>query len=127
MKVLLAEDTAVGRTIATAMLVALGCDVTAVDDGEAALREVLRPGEAGFAAALLDLNLPGLAGLQVARGIAEATSAAPALTRPRLIATSAAEPDWMGRELARGTFQHFLPKPLRPAGLARALGLGGGG
>ena len=127
MKVLLAEDTAVGRAIATAMLVALGCEVTAVETGDAALREATTAGGQGFTAAILDLNLPGLDGLLVAQGIVEAVAIDPCLTRPRLIATSAAEPDWMGRELARGTFQVFLPKPLRPAALARALGIGVGG
>src|SRR5215831_13119849 len=65
----------------TLMLRALGADARAVYDGESALRSVeeFRPD-----LILLDLGLPGLTGLDVARALSETSE----LKRTRLIALS---------------------------------------
>lgn len=117
--VLLAEDTAIGRAIAQAMLEALGYQVTAVQDGPAA---VAAARTTPFECALLDLQLPGLDGLYVARAIRNDCKLAERPT-PRIIAMTATRPDWMDAELAAGTFEAFLEKPLRPGPLRIALGL----
>lgn len=118
---LLAEDTAIGLAIARAMLEALGYQVTAVQDGLAAVEAA---GTAPYECALLDLQLPGLDGLYVARTIRNDCKLAERPT-PRIIAMTASRPDWMDAELAAGTFEAFLEKPLRPGPLRLALGLEG--
>jgi hypothetical protein len=64
--VLLAEDNPVNARVATLVLTRLGCQTTAAASGHAAL-DVLAGGS--FDVALIDLDMPGLGGLDVARRI----------------------------------------------------------
>jgi len=116
---LLAEDTMIGLTIGKAMLEALGYRVTAVEDGPSAIDAASM---ADFDCALLDLQLPGLGGLSVARSI-RLSCQIEERRLPRIVAMTASRPDWIEAELAAGTFQAFLEKPLRPGPLRSAFGL----
>lgn len=69
LRLLLAEDNATNRRLAVRMLETGGHEVTTVDDGTAALA-ALQNG-APFDAALLDVQMPGLDGYEVARSVRE--------------------------------------------------------
>ena len=89
----------------TLMLRALGADARAVYDGESALRSVeeFRPD-----LILLDLGLPGLTGLDVARALSET----PDLHRTRLIALSGWSHDEARQKSLEAGFDDFLVKPV---------------
>lgn len=116
---LLAEDTAIGQAIGKAMLQALGYQVTCVEDGPQA---VLTGESQDFDCALLDLQLPGMNGLDVARHLRQA-HAGRDRPAPHIVLVTACEPEWVAAEIAAGTIQAYLAKPLRPAYLKIALGL----
>ena len=98
----------------TLMLRALGADARAVYDGEAALRSVeeFRPD-----LVLLDLGLPGLSGLDVARALSQL----PDLRRTRLIALSGWSHDEARRKSLEAGFDDFLVKPVAIETLQRLL------
>jgi len=98
----------------TLMLRALGADARAVYDGEAALRSVeeFRPD-----LILLDLGLPGLTGLDVARAISQL----PDLRQTRLIALSVGMHDEARMTSLQAGFDDFLVKPVAIETLQRLL------
>ncbi len=110
--VLLAEDNTSVREFLAEALTALGHAVTAVADGQAALQTArTQP----FTAALLDINLPLLDGIALARTL---RAEQPSL---RLVACSAeAAAETRTAALAAG-FHTFLAKPVSLAALAAAL------
>lgn len=112
-RVLVADDNALNRQVAEALLRRLGCEVKAVADGERALAELeaFRPD-----LVLLDLEMPVLNGEQTVRRIRS-------LRRPMLpvLALSAhVLPEEIERALQAG-FDGFLPKPVGLAELQKAL------
>ncbi|MGE3188512.1 MAG: PAS domain-containing protein [Vicinamibacterales bacterium] len=66
LRVLVAEDNPVNARVASLMLTRLGCRATIAASGHAALEAL---GRASYDVALLDLDMPGLGGLDVARRI----------------------------------------------------------
>ena len=98
----------------TLMLRALGADARAVYDGEAALRSVaeFRPD-----LILLDLGLPGLTGLDVARALSQL----PDLRQTRLIALSGWSHDEARTKSLEAGFDDFLVKPVAIETLQRLL------
>ncbi|HEV3262859.1 MAG TPA: response regulator [Gemmataceae bacterium] len=105
------RDTAVSQAL---LLEMAGYEVRLVHDGPAAFREAatFRPD-----AVLLDINLPGMDGYQVAEQIRRK----PALRRVRLIAVTGygqAKDIRRGREAG---FDHYLIKPADPEELLRLL------
>ena len=68
--VLLVEDSPTNRRLTRAVLSKAGCDVTAVESGEAALDELgqrIATGDSTFQLILLDYQLPGINGAQTAK------------------------------------------------------------
>lgn len=112
LRVLVAEDhPAVGELLAD-YLRALGHEPVVVADGPAALAAA-RTGK--YAAVLLDINLPGLDGIALARELAKLTP------RPRLIGCSAEVlPETQAAARAAG-MDEFLAKPVNREDLRRAL------
>lgn len=112
LRVLVAEDhPSVGELLAD-NLRSLGHEPVVVTDGSAALSEA-RAG--GFDAVLLDINLPRIDGIALARELA---ALAP---RPRLIGCSAEVlPETRAAALAAG-MDDFLAKPVRLGDLRQAL------
>jgi CheY-like chemotaxis protein len=106
-RVLVADDNAYMRKALDAVLRAWDFDVVAVHDGPAALA-ALR--EVSPHAVVLDIRLPRLDGLEVARRI----RADPATSGLLLIAmTGSSDPRDQAASLAAG-FDHHLVKPVNP-------------
>jgi len=66
---------------------------------------------------LLDVGLPDMSGLEVARQLHAENSAG----QMRVVATSGFPPDYFGEELARAGIDQYLAKPYAAAALARLL------
>lgn len=112
LRVLLAEDNTATRELLTEALAALGHEVTAVADGTAALSAA---GSRPFNVAVLDINLPGVDGVALARQLRARQPAT------RLIACSAeALPAVREAALAAG-FDAFLVKPVSLEVLTHAV------
>jgi DNA-binding response OmpR family regulator len=112
--VLLAEDDEDVRALAEFVLRRQGFDVTAVGDGEAALRAAA---ERAPAVAVLDVSMPLLDGLETARRLREqpATSAIPIMLLTARVTESDRE---RGR---RAGADSQLDKPFSPAVLAERV------
>ena len=111
-RLLLVEDDAIVAETLAVLLRAQGHAVTHVAHGLAALAEVA---SGRFDAALLDLDLPGMDGLALARMLRAQGFAAPLLA-----VTARADAAAEGQALAAG-FDAFLRKPVGGAALAQAL------
>ncbi len=118
-RVLVVEDHPATRELLVDFLHALGCAPVAVDDGAAARAALAR---GNFDAVLLDVNLPGVDGIALAREFAALRGAA---VRPRLIGCSAEVlPGTRAAALAAG-MDIFLAKPVALAELRAALATAG--
>ncbi len=120
--VLLAEDNPVNALLATKHLERLGAVVTHAPDGLAALALAEAALDAGtpYDAMVLDIRMPGLDGLEVARRVRLAEIArrvAPA----RLIALSADLRDGERRSASQAGIDAFLGKPISFDRIERAL------
>jgi CheY-like chemotaxis protein len=99
---LIVDDHSEFRSFARVMLAAEGFDVTAeAPDGESALEAVR---EQHPDAVLLDIQLPGIDGFEVAERLAQCPNA------PRVVLTSSRERSDYGSRLDRARIQGFLPK-----------------
>jgi CheY-like chemotaxis protein len=120
--VLLAEDNAINALLATRHLEKLGASVTHAPDGltALALAEAALDGGTPYDALVLDIRMPGLDGLEVARRVrlAEMARQAPPA---RLIALSADLVDSERRSASRAGIDEFLGKPISFARLEAAL------
>ena len=122
MNVLLAEDNAINALLATRHLQKLGATVTHAPDGIAALAlaEAALDGGHPFDVLVLDIRMPGLDGLEVARRVRLAELARNA--RPaRLVALSADLYDADRRGAAQAGLDAFVAKPVTFDQLAQAL------
>jgi CheY-like chemotaxis protein len=112
--VLVVEDDPDGRAALSELLRLWGYSVTTADDGVAGVQhaEEVRP-----AVALVDIDLPGVDGYEVARRIRAAHPDSP----PLLVAiTGFGQPEDRQRALDAG-FDRHLVKPVRPRDLAELL------
>lgn len=121
LRVLVAEDNDINALLATRTLERLGCVAVWARDGRAALRAVedsLEPGGDAFDLCLIDIRMPQLDGLSVARAIRAAEARRDAARLP-LVAVSAnvAAAD-RAAALSAG-MDDCLAKPLERAALAR--------
>jgi len=111
-EVLLAEDNRVNATVAQRMLEELRCRVTHAEDGETALDLLDRR---RFDIALLDLSMPVLGGLDIARRIRGRPG------RPALVALTASATLEDREACLDAGMDDFLTKPVAHARLARVL------
>ena len=114
-KVLLADDDPVARTLAHTWITRQGISTVTVEDGNAALATL--QAEADIEAAILDLSMPGLGGLDLARRIRQGQGG----VRPDLplVALTAADSE-IGACAAAG-FDAYLTKPVDAETLIFAL------
>jgi CheY-like chemotaxis protein len=104
-KVLVVEDDEKSRRLLSDVLAFHGFEVTAVESGEAGLREarLTRPD-----AALLDIQLPGIDGMGVLRALREE------YPDPRLpvLAVTASVMDTDRKKILAAGFDAYVPKPV---------------
>ncbi|NPB09048.1 MAG: response regulator [Thermodesulfobacteria bacterium] len=111
-RVLLAEDNAVTRHFFVKILEKLGLSVVAVADGNQALEEALK---GDFDLVLLDIRMPGLDGLEVARRLRAA-----GFRKPILAITAHAVSEVEAESLRAG-MDGFITKPISREELWRHL------
>jgi signal transduction histidine kinase/CheY-like chemotaxis protein len=122
-EILLAEDNDINALIVMRHLEKRGANVMRVDNGHAALAEAQAAIEGKrkrFDALILDIRMPGLDGLAVARGIRAAEGAAGGAPC-RLIAVSADAFEAAAEAARAAGIDMFLTKPVDLVGLAQAL------
>jgi PAS domain S-box-containing protein len=125
LSVLVVDDNVISQQVIAAELVALGCRHAAAANATAAiaLMQAARTRHAPFDAVLIDLDLPGIDGLALARMIHAAQEIDP--RRLILMAPWPAQPE--SSVLAESGIDNRLNKPLRRAGLAECLRKAAGG
>lgn len=115
LRLLLAEDSAVGRTVAVGVLERLGHTVHVVGDGLQVLEAVERE---SYDVILMDMHMPHMDGLTATRTLCERWSRD---RRPRIIALSASElPEDRARWLAAGA-DGWVSKSLPVEDIRRVL------
>jgi DNA-binding response OmpR family regulator len=104
-KVLVVEDDEKSRRLLRDVLAFHGFEVIAVDSGEAGLREarLTRPD-----AALLDIQLPGIDGLDLLRALREEYPA----PRIPVLAVTASVMDTDRKNILAAGFDAYVPKPV---------------
>lgn len=115
-RVLLADDSPYIRKAVAAYLKDAGADVVEADDGGAALTLLRTHG--GFHAALLDIQMPGLGGLDTARAIRRAGQPWSGLP---LVALTADSQEAAAAAAHAAGMNAFLAKPVQAAALYRTL------
>ncbi|HSF15867.1 MAG TPA: response regulator [Vicinamibacteria bacterium] len=116
LRVLVAEDDPVNRTLTVRALEKNGADVVAVTNGAEALRMTR---DDGFDAAVLDLEMPELDGLSAARRIRLRERASG--LHLALVATTAHERREVQNLCRAAGMDGFLPKPFEEMDLVRAV------
>ena len=114
LRILLAEDNALNRTLALALLQRLGHVPDVVANGEEAVAAVRRT---SYDVVLMDLQMPVMDGLEAARIITSDL----AVESPWIVALTANVFDSDRRACREAGMHDFLGKPLRPDELAAAL------
>lgn len=106
LRILLAEDNPTNRVVAVQMLESLGATVAVAPDGTEALR-LLEAGD--FEVLLVDIEMPGLSGLEVIRHLAAEPERRPGLTV--LALTAYATPD-LQRQIREAGADGVITKPI---------------
>lgn len=114
--VLVVEDDATIAQVITTMLAEAGCRTTHAPHGLAAMTELSRP---GVDVALVDLDLPGIDGLQLARLVRQCESEGS--TRVALIAITARARGDEELQVREAGMDGFLRKPLSKLQLETAI------
>ncbi len=113
-RILLAEDDDIGRKVALMMLESLGCRADVAANGLEAVESVEK---GGYDIVLMDLQMPGLDGLEATRRIREMSLSC----QPTIIAMTA-RATGEDRELCQAAgMDAYLTKPIRKEHLRRAL------
>ncbi len=118
LRVLVAEDEAVNRMAALALLRRAGHSVTAVEDGPSAVEAIVDAPDGGFDVLLMDLSLPGFDGDEAVRRIRSHPAHNPRLRI--LMLTASATQDGLARCQSCGA-DGVLTKPLQLEALEAAL------
>ena len=116
-RVLVAEDDSVSRLVAVSFLERDGHEVIAVEDGRAALDALL---SGAVDLALLDVQMPELSGLEVARQLRQEESRRGGCAIPLIAATAHMMEGDRDRFMEAG-MDDFLGKPIQQVELRRAL------
>jgi CheY-like chemotaxis protein len=107
-RVLLAEDNAINRAVGARMLDRLAANVAVAEDGAAAVRLAA---EAPFDLILMDLQMPGLDGIEAARRI-RAHEETTGSGRVRIVAMTGNDPADYAEACERAGMDGFLMKPV---------------
>jgi PAS domain S-box-containing protein len=115
LRLLVAEDNAVNRQLALALLAKLGYQADVVENGREALDAVERE---AYDVVLMDVQMPELDGLEVTRRIRDRFGSRGG---PMIIATTANAMEGDREECLEAGMDDYLSKPIRLDDLARAL------
>ena len=115
LRVLVADDNAINQAVAQSIIEAVGGEVTAVEDGLAAL-EALRAGT--FDVVLMDVHMPRMGGLEALSRIRAGEAGRP--DQPVVALTADAMPGVDASLLAQG-FDGSATKPIVPMALIEAM------
>ncbi len=118
-RILVVDDHPVNREVLARQLELLGCQADLAEDGAQGL-EMWRAGRHRLA--LVDLHMPVMDGLDLARAIRREEAADPARGRSALIAVTANALKGEDERCYQAGMDGFLPKPLALDQLAKALG-----
>jgi CheY-like chemotaxis protein len=120
-RVLIVDDNATNRTILEQQALTQGMLPESVADGKQALARLRMAAETGvsFDVAILDMQMPGLDGLEVARRI----KADPAMATIRLILLTSVSYRGAAKAAQAAGFDAFLTKPVRQAHLYDCLSM----
>jgi PAS domain S-box-containing protein len=105
-RVLVVEDNVINRTVITRMLQKLGHHVESVEDGETAVRRVQ---ESSFDLVLMDINMPGMDGLQATRRI---RNLPPSIAQIPIVAVTASAMMDDRRDCLDCGMNDYLSKPI---------------
>ena len=115
--ILVVDDNELARTILARILQKNGCTVESRSSGDAAL-SALQDTDRPFDFVLLDLNMPGMNGLALARQIRENHG-----EKPKLVLVTAADVNDADNHDAFGDFDAVLEKPVTAAKITDTLAL----
>ncbi|MFI4935446.1 MAG: ATP-binding protein [Caulobacterales bacterium] len=110
-RVLVVDDNRINRLVAVKSLVALGAEAEAVDGGQAAIEAVQT---AAFDLILMDINMPGMDGLEAARRI---RTLGPAIAGIPIIALTADVMRHQHQTYIAAGMNGVVPKPFSPSQL----------
>ncbi len=116
LRILLAEDNAVNQTVALRLLERLGYQADVAANGHEVLARLDR---APYDVVLMDVQMPGMDGLEASRAIAARW---PPRQRPRIIATTAEAMAGDREQCLAAGMDDYVVKPIRLDELKRALG-----
>jgi two-component system, sensor histidine kinase and response regulator len=114
-RVLVAEDNEINQAIISAMLAGMGCQATLASNGAEAVAAALA---GDYDLVLMDLQMPGMSGLEAAAGIRQAGGPRGAV--PIVALTAHAMAEVRDQILAAG-MQDLVSKPIEPEALATAV------
>ncbi len=114
-KILLAEDNGVNRMVLERILISAGHEAIAVADGESALQAML---DQSFDVILMDVNMPGLNGVEAARLY---QFAQPGARRAPMVALTADASPRCRAQCAEAGMIGWLTKPVAPENLLAAV------
>jgi two-component system, sensor histidine kinase and response regulator len=120
-RILVTDDFKTNRVLVTTLLKHWGCRPDEAEDGNAALpllRQAVTDGDP-YAAALLDMNMPGMDGAELGRQI----KADEGIKGTRLVMLTSLGKRGDAERLSGVGFSGYLPKPIRPALLRKCLAL----
>ncbi|HUN91816.1 MAG TPA: ATP-binding protein [Burkholderiaceae bacterium] len=124
LRVLLVEDNAINRKLATELLRRFGCDIAHAASGTTAIAAVAArlssdgPGD-GFDAILMDMQMPGMGGLEASERIRALEAGSGRSTPIIALTANAGEVDRLA--CARAGMCEFLSKPYTAAQLSEVL------
>jgi signal transduction histidine kinase/DNA-binding response OmpR family regulator len=130
LRVLLADDAVDVRTVVSLALGSLGATVEQVGDGLAAVEAFTSAPPGHFRLILLDLNMPGINGIEAAQQIRALEEQRTTGKRALVVAVTGEDDGAVGEECARAGFDRVLSKPVTRAALEQivdSLGRRGGG
>jgi CheY-like chemotaxis protein len=116
MRILAAEDNPVNQAVIKLVLQRLGCDVDIAADGMAALSRVQ---ETSYDAVLMDIQMPGVDGLEAARRI---RSLPEPRSRTPIVGLTASATDQDREACFAAGMNDYLSKPLSIDALRKTLG-----
>lgn len=117
LRVILADDDDVNRTVTKKLLEKLGCDVTAVSSGFGCL-SAISMGQNTFQIVILDLHMPEMDGYEVAARIRKFCSSH---NRPLIIALTASTEENVSERCLKMGMNGLIRKPVLLQGMADEL------